>query len=160
MPRSRVNLGENVRNEMCDLLNRCLASTIDAAAQIKQAHWNVKGPSFIALHELFDSLRTNMDDRADLIGERIAQLGGIAHATVQIIAKETGLKAYPLEILAGSDHVDNLARSFAGLADQTRKGIEAAATAGDQVTSDILTEVTRGLDKDAWFLEAHLDAKS
>jgi starvation-inducible DNA-binding protein len=160
MPQTRIDIGENVRNKMCDLLNPGVVEAIDLAAQIKQAHWTVKGPDFIALHELFDKLRDNVDDYVDTMAERISQLGGVVHATVQVVADKTTLKSYPLSITTGLYHVDYLAKSFAGVSKRTRASIDQADEAGDQATADIFTEVTRGLDKDLWFLEAHLQAKS
>ncbi len=159
MTTTRIDIGENVRNKMADPLNKAVIEGIDLAAQIKQAHWTVKGPNFIALHELFDTLRGNVDGYIDVMAERISQLGGTVHATVQEVAKETTLKAYPLSISDGMDHVDYLARGFAALAKRTRIAIDAASEAGDQATADIFTQVTRGLDKDLWFLDAHLQTK-
>jgi starvation-inducible DNA-binding protein len=160
MSTTRIDIGENVRNKMQDHLNKAVIEGIDLAAQIKQAHWTVKGPNFIALHELFDTLRGNVDGYIDTMAERISQLGGVVHATLQEVAKESTLKAYPLSISDGMEHVDYLARGFAALAKRTRGAIDAAAEAGDQGTADIFTEVTRGLDKDLWFLDAHLQAKA
>lgn len=160
MSETRIDIGENVRHKMTGLLNKAVIEGIDLAAQIKQAHWTVKGPSFIALHELFDQLRSHVDDYVDSMAERISQLGETVHATVQEVAKETTLKAYPLSITDGLEHADYLARGFAALAKRTRASIDAAAEAGDQATADIFTSVTRGLDKDLWFLEAHLQAKT
>jgi starvation-inducible DNA-binding protein len=156
---TRNDLGANTRTKMIDLLNENLAQAVDLGAQTKHAHWNVKGPSFIALHELFDTLHGNVEDYTDTIAERLTSLGGIAHGTVQVAAETTKLKAYPLQITDGLEHVDYLARSFAGLAKSTRKAIDLAAEAGDQATADVFTSVTRGLDKDLWFLEAHLQGK-
>ncbi|MFT0891614.1 DNA starvation/stationary phase protection protein Dps [Pseudochelatococcus sp. G4_1912] len=154
--KTRNDLGQNVRSKSIALLNEHLAQFIDLGAQIKHAHWNVKGPHFIALHELFDDLYAHILEHTDTIAERLTALGGIAHGTVQAAAEGTKLKAYPLQITDGLEHVDYLARSFAEVAKGTRKAIATTDEAGDLATSDVFTEVTRALDKDLWFLEAHL----
>lgn len=160
MVKTRNDLGQNVRSKMVDLLNENLAQFVDLSAQIKHAHWNVKGPHFIALHELFDDLHARVTDYTDTVAERLTALGGIAHGTVQASVEATKLKAYPLQITDGLEHVDYLSKSFAEVAKATRKAIETADDAGDLVTADVFTEVTRGLDKNLWFLEAHIQPTS
>ncbi|MGI6246374.1 MAG: DNA starvation/stationary phase protection protein Dps [Pseudochelatococcus sp.] len=150
------DLGQNVRTKSIELLNEHLAQFVDLGAQIKHAHWNVKGPHFIALHELFDKLYANVVEYTDTIAERLTALGGIAHGTVQVAAEISKLKAYPLQITDGLEHVEYLSRSFAEVAKATREAIRTTAEAGDDATSDVFTEVTRALDKDLWFLEAHI----
>ena len=157
---TKLDLGKNVRGDMGSLLNRRLADAIDLALQCKQAHWNVKGPQFIALHQLFDTLRTNVDGYVDTLAERITALGEVADGTVQAVSAGTGLPAYPGDITAGRDHVDKLSSAFAAFAKAGRKDIDAADTAGDAVTADVLTGIVRAVDKDLWFLDAHLGAKA
>lgn len=154
--KTRNDLGQNVRSKSIALLNEHLAQFIDLGAQIKHAHWNVKGPHFIALHKLFDKLYDNVLEYTDTIAERLTALGGIAHGTVQAAAEGTKLKAYPLQITDGLEHVDYLARSLSEVAKGTRKAIDTTDEGGDMATSDVFTEITRALDKDLWFLEAHI----
>ncbi|MGV6876121.1 DNA starvation/stationary phase protection protein Dps [Pseudochelatococcus sp. B33] len=154
--KTRNDLGQNVRSKSIDLLNEHLALFIDLGAQLKHAHWNVKGPHFIALHELFDQLYANVLEYTDTVAERLTALGGIAHGTVQAAAEGTKLKAYPLQITDGLEHVDYLARSISEVAKSARKAISVTEEAGDAATADVFTEVTRGLDKNLWFLEAHI----
>jgi starvation-inducible DNA-binding protein len=69
-------LPEAIRVEVISLLNQRLAACIDLQLQCKQAHWNVKGPTFIALHELFDKIDEDVENYSDLLAERVVQLGG------------------------------------------------------------------------------------
>lgn len=160
MVKTRNDLGQNVRSKMIALLDENLAQAVDLSAQTKHAHWNVKGPHFIALHKFFDELHENVEAYTDTIAERLTSLGGMAHGTVQYAAQNSKLKPYPATVTDGMDHVDRLATAFSTFAKSTRKAIDSADEGGDQVTADVFTEVTRGLDQDLWFIEAHLQAKA
>jgi starvation-inducible DNA-binding protein len=158
MHSTRIDLAAKTRAKMAGLLNARLAEAIDLQRQAKQAHWNVKGPQFIALHELFDRLAGEIDGHVDDIAERITALGGIAEGTVQAVAARSKLDAYPLDIGEGRAHLDALAAAHARYAKAVRKAIDAAAKAGDADTSDLFTGISRGVDKALWLLEAHLQA--
>jgi len=73
---TKNDLPVNTRTKVIDLLNARLADAIDLGAQTKHAHWNVKGPNFIALHELFDKVAEHVEDYVDTIAERVTSLGG------------------------------------------------------------------------------------
>src|SRR6059036_928895 len=103
------DLPENVRSQVSDLLNNRLAEAIDLETQTKQAHWNVKGPQFIALHKLFDEVHDAVEEYVDLLAERVVQLGGIAEGTVRMVAERTELTDSPRQIVAGAEHVNALA---------------------------------------------------
>jgi starvation-inducible DNA-binding protein len=153
---TRIDLAADVRGPMIDLLNRQLASTFDLYSQTKQAHWNVKGAQFYSLHELFDKLAEELEGYADLIAERATALGGLAQGTVRLSAANSQLTELPLEVTNSLPTVDALAERYAALAASTRKASDAANDQGDADTGDLFTEVSRGLDKALWFLEAHL----
>lgn len=155
--RTRIDLGENARKQMCALLNARLADALDLAGQCKQAHWNVKGPNFAALHELFDTLHANVNVHVDAIAERVAALGGVALGTASIVAEKTSLPDYPTDIRAGRDHADRMSIAFSVFAKNVRAAIDAADEAGDAVTADLFTEVAAQTDKDLWMLDAHLE---
>jgi starvation-inducible DNA-binding protein len=155
---TRIDLPAEVRDDMIVLLNQQLADTFDLFSQTKQAHWNVKGPQFQALHELFDDLAAKLADHVDLIAERATALGGVALGTARMASAATRLADFPARAIDGALCVEELARRYAELAASTRHGIEIAARDGDLSTSDLLTEVSRALDKALWFLEAHIQA--
>src|SRR5271168_2092407 len=136
---------EKARVQMVAQLQEYLADATDLMLQAKQAHWNVKGPSFIALHELFDKISEDSEEYVDLIAERIAQFGGIAEGTVRAAAKRTSLTEYPLTISAGKDHVQALSRALAQYGERAREGIDAADELEDKDTADIFTEISRGV---------------
>ncbi len=151
-----VNLSETIRQQIIDILNARLADTIDLKTQAKQAHWNIKGPEFFQLHELFDSIAAHLDDQADLIAERLTALGGTALGTARIAAATSAIPEYDLDAVAGLDHVAALSERLARAANQFRREIDRTDELGDKATSDLFTQITREADKDLWFLEAHL----
>ncbi len=146
------------RSEMNALMNQRLADAVDLQMQMKQAHWNVKGPSFIGLHELFDKVYAGVDSYVDLIAERIVQLGGVAEGTVRMAAARTRLTEYPLAIADGLAHVEAVARSLSAFGHEVRITIDEADDLDDADTADLFTEVSRGIDKWLWFVEAHSQA--
>lgn len=146
------------REQVVDLLNQRLADAIDLQTQVKQAHWNVKGPNFIALHELFDDVYDAVSEYVDLIAERAVQLGGIAQGTARVAAARSRLDQYPLDIADGKAHVVALSRALAEFGHGARMAIDEADGFDDADTADIFTEVSRGTDKWLWFVEAHLQA--
>src|SRR2546422_2089473 len=121
MFKTKNDLPEERRKQVIEILANRLADCTDLEAQAKQAHWNVKGPSFIALHELFDKVYDNVQEYADLIAERIAQLGGVAEGTVRAVAKRSRLPEYPAAIASGKEHVDALSRALAFFGETVRK---------------------------------------
>ena len=155
LQKTRNNLNSNTRTTVAVLLNARLADAIDLALMTKQAHWNLRGRQFIAVHEMLDSFRTEMDGHADILAERVVQLGGIALGTTQAVAKGSNIKAYPDDLISVDDHVVALAERYGDLANATRTAIDISAEAGDAGTADILTAMSRSLDKALWFLEAH-----
>jgi starvation-inducible DNA-binding protein len=155
---TRVGIADAVRDQMIELLNQHLADSLDLYTQTKQAHWNVKGMHFIGLHELFDKLAEPFDQFIDDIAERVTALGGTAMGTARMAAKASQLDEYPSDITDGVDHIIALVDRFAAYANTTREAIDIAAEAGDADTADLLTDISREIDKSLWFLEAHLQA--
>ena len=154
--KTSIDLPLNTREPMIQLLNQQLADVFDLYSQAKQAHWNVKGAQFFQLHELFDKLADQLQDFVDLIAERATALGGTASGTVRMSAAASRLPEYPIDANASMATIETLVARFANSAKSTRSAIDAATNAGDADTADLLTEVSRGLDKSLWFLEAHL----
>ncbi|MGB3339055.1 MAG: DNA starvation/stationary phase protection protein Dps [Devosia sp.] len=152
-----IALKANAKSAVIDILNARLADAIDLALLTKQAHWNLKGIQFIAVHEMLDLFRSAIDLHADTIAERVAQLDGIALGTTQVVAKATTLAPYPTDIRKVPDHLAALADRYAALANQVREDIDATDEAGDADAADILTAFSRELDKDLWFIKSHLE---
>jgi starvation-inducible DNA-binding protein len=149
------NIPEKRRAQINCLLNQRLADAIDLQMQMKQAHWNVKGPNFIGLHELFDQIDEAVESYVDLIAERIVQLGGVAEGTIRIAAGHSRLEEYPLAISDGMAHVAAVSKALSTFGREARETIDQAAKLEDADAADIFTEISRGIDKWLWFVEAH-----
>ena len=149
------DLPKSTRMEVIGIVNQRLADVIDLQIQLKQAHWNVKGPHFIGLHELFDKIAEDVENYVDMIAERVVQLGGIAEGTVRTAAARSRLEEYPLNIADGAAHVEAVARALSTFGREARMTIDETARLDDADTADLFTEVSRGIDKWLWFVEAH-----
>jgi len=153
---TKNDIALKVRTQVITQLSPLLADAIALKLQTKQAHWNVKGDNFIALHELFDKIASEVDEAADLIAERMVQLGGEAVGTAAAVAKKTRLEEYPFTIADGKKHAFALSSAIAAFTEMGRTAIDKTDSAGDAITADMLTGIVRGLDKQLWFVESHL----
>lgn len=155
---TRNNISQEAREEIVALLNQQLAGTFDLYSQTKQAHWNVKGDQFVSLHDLFEKLAVDLSVHADDLAERATALGGLALGTVRLAAANSQLPECNLEVTDGQLTLEELADRYGTLATSMRQAIEGAESRADAGTADLFTEVSRGLDKALWFLEAHLQS--
>ena len=153
---TKINIPENNRRPLIELLNARLADTIDMQTQAKFAHWNVKGEDFYQLHLLFDSIAEHVEEAVDLIAERITVLGGRANGTARQTVANSSIKEYDLNVLHGMDHVRALLDRLAAVSNAGRKAIKECAVLGDDATADVFTEIVRAADKDIYFLQSHL----
>lgn len=158
MHRTKNDLPETHRAKAIELCNARLADAIDLQTQCKQAHWNVRGPDFFQLHELFDQINEDVEEYVDLIAERAVQLGGTAMGTARLVAQRSSLTEYPHGLVAGRDHVEALSTALATFGKAARQAIDASGKLDDADTADIFTEVSRGTDKWLWMVEAHIQA--
>ena len=154
--KTSIDLSADVRAKSIELLNQSLADSLDLYSQLKQAHWNVKGPNFYQLHLLFDDFAEHAEGFIDLIAERVTMLGGYATGTVRMSAANSRLPEYPTNAVDGMEHVRAVVERLANYAATTREGIEQSDKSGDATTSDLYTEISRQVDMDLWFAEAHL----
>ena len=158
MPTAYVrHLEDNTRSAMVDVLNDRLADSTDLQVAVKQAHWNVKGPGFIDFHELLDMVADHMRDHSDLMAERAVILGGYARGTIQVANEKSTLEPYPVELEEIKQHAVELRERLMNFGAKVREAIEAADEAGDEDTADLFTEISRVVDKDAWFVGAHAE---
>lgn len=156
LPQSLLGLSDTLRASHIDLLNSCLADLLDLHSQFRQAHWNVRGRSFHAQHKLFEELAGMVADSLDELAERVAALGGAAKGTIRQAAASTRLAELNEQ---GGDElgfIRALAVQCAACGKQVRSGVETTAAAGDAGSSDLLTGISRDLDKALWILESHL----
>jgi starvation-inducible DNA-binding protein len=156
MLNTQNDLPQESRQEMIQLLNAQLADIFDLFSQTKQAHWNVKGPDFYQLHELYDELAETLLAHVDTIAERAVQLGGAATGTARMAAGATRIEEFSDGPVGSMESVRMLVDRYADVAKTTREAIDTAEEAKDMDTSDMFIDVSRDLDNALWFLEAHL----
>ena len=152
---TRIDLPDRTRIHMIELLNIRLAESLDLGLQARHAHWNVRGPQFISLHDLFGRLYADLDRYADLLAERVVQLGGLAEGTIRAVFDRSILPAYP-DAADEIDHVRSMATALASWSSVVRNSISPATEVNDLATADILTEISRGVDKWLWLVGAHV----
>ena len=156
---TRNTLDQTIRIQSVELLNKHLATAIDLHAQVKQAHWNVRGANFIAIHKLFDKVSEEVEEFSDMLAERAGGLGGTADGTIQIAAKRTSLVVYPLGVDDEQKHVFAVSGALAAFGEGVREASTLATAFGDADTADLFTQVSRGVDLQLWFVESHMAPK-
>ena len=160
MQQTHNTLARKIRERSVDILNHHLAAAVALHAQVKHAHWNVRGPGFLAVHELFDTTADAVEGYADMLAERAGNLGGTAEGRLPIVVKRAFLVPYPLGIADVPQHIFAVAAALAAFAQSARDAIDSTDKSGDKVTADLFTEIVRGLDQDLWFVESHQPPKA
>jgi starvation-inducible DNA-binding protein len=155
MQQTHNTLPEATRQKSVELLNLNLAGAIDLHAQIKMAHWNVRGRSFWAVHELFDKVATSVLEMSDELAERCGGLGGTAQGTIQVAVKNSQLVPYPHQIASIEDHIFAVASGLAAFSQMMREAIDVTDEAGDKATADLFTQLVREIDENLYFVESH-----
>jgi starvation-inducible DNA-binding protein len=154
---NHISLPEENKTKLVDTLNTVLATTSDLRSQVKQAHWNIKGPQFFARHELFDNLAEKLNGFADVTAERAATLGGYAMGTARQSAERSQIPEYDLRAVDGKHHIRALVDRYSEYTRLIRDALREAAEQGDPATEDLFTEILRGTELDMWFLESHVN---
>lgn len=152
-----IQVPEEHRGALISLLNARLSDSIDLGTQVKFAHWNVRGMNFYQLHLLFDQIAGHIIEQSDTIAERITALGGVARGTARQVATHSGLPEYNTEAVSGEQHLRTLIHNLSHHANTVRVAIDEADKLGDRDAADLFTQISRDLDKDLWFLEAHIE---
>lgn len=157
---SHVNLSKSTRTELVALLNEQLARSMDLFTQTKQAHWNVKGRDFYSVHLLLDEVAKHLRHQADALAERAVTLGGYAEGTARMVGKRSDLPEYDVKAVDCEAHVRLVAERLARYAAGLREGIDRCEELEDPSCADLLTTTLNEVEKDMWFLEAHLHGEA
>ena len=153
---THIDIPEEKRSALIEMLNHSLADTLDLYTQVKQAHWNVKGKDFYQLHLLFDEIAEEIEPFIDLLAERATLLGGYATGTARMAAEHSALPEYPTDAIEGRQHIEALVERFALYCPRVRSSSLEADEMGDPATADLYNDICRVADKRLWFLEAHI----
>ena len=149
------DLPEQTRQSMVALLQSHVSDGIDLYSHVRQAHWTLRGPNFIGLHELLEKIYTEVADQTDLVAERLQLLGGHTEGTIDVAAQNSRLPKYPLDAVTPNEHIEAITNSLAAYAKSVRGAIGEADETGDQGTADLFTEIVRAVDRARWMIEAH-----
>ncbi len=152
-------INDDTAEKMVELLNSNLANLIDLSMDSKQCHWNLQGTGFIGVHQLLDDTYERLTEAYDTVAERIVILGGKANGISKRVVEDSVLETYPTDITEVDQHVRELTNRYKKIAEELRKAIDTAGEAGDEDTADLFTEVSRIIDKDAWFIGANAPKK-
>jgi starvation-inducible DNA-binding protein len=155
---SSVGVPNENRQAIISLLNLRLADSVDIHSQVKWAHWNVKGKDFYQLHLLFDAVATHLEDHIDTIAERVAALGGVANGTIREAVAKSSIPEANIAAADGPEMVKFLVHNVGQFTNALRAAIDEAEDLDDAATVDLFTTMTRDMDKDLWFIEAHTQA--
>ena len=121
----------------------------------KQAHWHVRGGSFIGIHELLDSVVDHAQDYADTAAERVVALGLPLDSRVGTVAVKTTLPV----LSDGFQTWETTVAEVVGQIDAALVTVRAAVAGLDDIdlcSQDVAIEIERGLTKDRWLLQAHI----
>jgi len=152
---TKLTLSTEARSQMVELLNQLLADYANLISMTLEAHWNVRGSQFFTLHKLFEQLYEDLNGELDTLAERISILGGFAKGSLRRLAEASSLEELPEHPEGDYAYLDLLIDRYGEVARAFSSGIRHADEAGDENTTDLLTGVSRLLDKSLWFLEAH-----
>ncbi len=144
-----------MQNNLLTHLNRLLASHSVHYQQLRNFHWNVKGPMFFQLHDKFEELYTAAADQVDALAERIVALGGRPAST---LAEHLGLSDL-VEVggvPSAEDMVGHLANQGKQLAHDLRAAVEVAERSGDRNSANLLDGMADAHDSNLWMLRAFL----
>jgi starvation-inducible DNA-binding protein len=149
-----LGLDGELRGHLVVHLNQGLANLTDLASAYDQAHWNVAGPHFAQLHELFDRFADQTREYMDMLAERAVTLGGTARGTIQAAAEASTLPAFPLTERSQWRLVEELIQRLEHVAADLRQAMDASAD--EAATEDVFIDVLRGIEKQHWVLREHL----
>ena len=158
MYQNRVNLSDEQKKQVVEVMQSKLAASFDMYSQAKCAHWNVKGDNFYQLHLLFDKVAKMIFKQVDPIAERITQLGGVANGTARQAAMGSNIPEYPVDTVAGMDHVRALADALGCYCADLREASEQIEKIGDDPSADFFKQLDIEAEEALYFLESHLEA--
>lgn len=152
-----IGLNDNARKTSADTLAGVLGDTYALYIKTQNFHWNVTGPNFIQLHELFGAQYAELAASIDTIAERIRALGYPAPGGLTAFAKLATIKEPPATPPAAKDMLKQLTADHETLARRAREAKETVEEVGDAESGDLMIERMSAHGKTAWMLRSHLE---
>lgn len=157
--KTSIGLTEAVRHEVGRILNRLLADEYVLYATTRDYHWNVAGPEFHSLHQLFEAQYEEIADWIDEIAERARAIGVGAHGSWTALTKTARLSAGQGIGCPPSGMIHGLLSLHEKIIVQLRTDTETCTEhLKDSGTADFLTGLMAGHEKSAWMLRSHLES--
>lgn len=148
-------LPEQVRMQLVTILNQLVCDCLSLTYAAKQAHWNIKGQGFIAIHRLFDEVHDLGDTLVDSFAEMVTTLGGQAMGTIDYATSITRLAPFPLTINDSKQLIIELTERLAAVSQYLIEAIGQTETL-DKTTQNELMNAQVQINKKIYFLESHL----
>lgn len=160
MIRPSIGLDEQKRKQSVDELNKTLANESVLVNKTRKFHWDISGPQFKSLHELWDTHYETLSLRIDETAERIRMLGGYPIGTMQGFLEVATLKEQPGRIASATESVKALLADHEHIIRETRERIDATDKLGDAGTADFLTGLIQDHEKMAWMLRSFIEGEA
>lgn len=156
-----IGLTEEQRQGVIDLLNRDLSDAYLLLIKTKKYHWDVVGPQFRSLHQLWEEHYTALTETIDAIAERVRALGGYPVGTAEGFLKYASLKEQAGTLPTAYQMVDNLVNDHEQVIRNLRQHVDQCDEQfGDQGTADFLTGLMEGHEQMAWMLRSFIEGES
>lgn len=151
-----IGLSDTQRAEIIHLLGVALSNQHVLYIKLRNFHWNLTGPRFSPLHQLFEEHYTIMADSIDETAERMRMLGGVPAGSMSEFLDATTLKESRGQLIEGQSAIQELVKDRETVIRQTRESIDRIQELGDEGTADLLIAQMRSHEKIAWMLRSFL----
>jgi len=150
-----IGIATEDRKRIAAGLSKLLADSYSLYLKTHNYHWNVEGPQFNTLHQMFEGHYTELATAVDEIAERIRALGVKAPGSYSAYGSLTSI-----EEATGEESAEEMIRQLVigqeTVARTAREAIAAADAASDEPTADLLTQRMQTHEKNAWMLRSML----
>ncbi len=153
-----IGISETDRKKIADGLSHLLADSYILYLKTHNFHWNVEGPMFNSLHQMFMDQYTELWNALDLIAERIRALGAYAPGSYKKFAQLSSIPEAE-ETMPANAMIKQLLEGHEAVAKTARGMFSLAESASDEATLDLLTQRLQLHEKTAWMLRALLAEK-
>ncbi|MGI8933975.1 Dps family protein [Leptolyngbya sp. BC1307] len=156
-----IGLSEEQRQGVVDLLNKDLADSYLLIIKTKKYHWDVVGPQFRTLHELWEEHYEALSLNIDAIAERIRALGGYPIGTAKGFVENATLREHPGDLPAAEEMVERLVSDHEQVIRNLREHIDQCGDDHhDEGTADFLTGLMEQHEEMAWMLRSFIEGTS
>lgn len=154
--KTNIGLPDKTRAQIAIILAKLLADEYLLSVKTRNAHWNVEGPDFHAMHAFFEQQYEQLEESIDDIAERIRAIGHGAPGSLSLMLKHTRLKELDKHLVTSAEFIAVLLADHEQIIRQLRQDAPKCAELGDDGTNDFLVGLMADHEKMAWMLRAAL----